>query len=241
MLAHVIYNVKLNSEYHPNLLFETTAQYKLGINNAPNDSIHNYNITDDLFQVNTTFGIKAAKRWYYSFTGQFKTQLLNSYNTNSHNLRSAFMSPGELTVGIGMTYNYANAKKTFTFDASLAPLSYGLKTCINHRLSPTSYGIDDGRITKHNFGSSAEIRLFWKICNNINFNSRIFAFSNYDSFQADWENTLSFIINRFLTSQINFNARYDTLTPYYKDHPDWKKLQIKEILSIGFSYKFSSI
>ncbi len=241
MLAHVIYNVKLNSEYHPNLLFETTAQYKLGINNAPNDSIHNYNITDDLFQVNTTFGIKAAKRWYYSFTGQFKTQLLNSYNTNSHNLRSAFMSPGELTVGIGMTYNYANAKKTFTFDASLAPLSYGLKTCINHRLSPTSYGIDEGRITKHNFGSSAEIRLFWKICNNINFNSRIFAFSNYDSFQADWENTLSFIINRFLTSQINFNARYDTLTPYYKDHPDWKKLQIKEILSIGFSYKFSSI
>lgn len=240
-LGQLYYNVKLNTQYHPNLLFETTAQYKLGINSAPDDTVHSYNITDDIFQVNTTFGIRAHKRWYYSFTGQFKTQLLNSYQSNSQNLRSSFLSPGELTAGIGMTYNYANAKKTFTFDASLAPLSYGLKTCINHRLSPTSYGIDDGRITKHNFGSSAEIRLFWKICNNINFNSRIFAFSNYDSFQADWENTLSFIINRFLTSQINFNARYDTLTPYYKDHPDWKKLQIKEILSIGFSYKFSSI
>ena len=241
MLANVVYNVKLNTEYHPNLLFETTAQYKLGINNAPNDNVHNYNITDDLFQVNTTFGIKAARRWYYSFTGQFKTQLLNSYKTNSHDLRSSFLSPGELTVGVGMTYNYANAKKTFTFDASLAPLSYGLKTCISHRISPTAYGIEEGRVTKHNFGSSGEIRLYWKICNNIAFNSRIFAFSNYDSFQADWENTLAFTINRFMSAQVNVHARYDTLTPYSVDHPDWKKLQVKEILSIGFSYAFSSI
>lgn len=241
MLANAVYNVKLNTEYHPNLLFETTVQYKLGINNAPNDTVHSYNITDDIFQVNTTFGIKAAKRWYYSFTGQFKTQLLNSYNTNSQNLRSSFLSPGELTVGIGMTYNYANSKKTFTFDASLAPLSYGLKTCISHRLNPANYGIDADRVTKHNFGSSAEIKVTWKICHNINYASRIFAFSNYDSFQADWENTLAFTINRFLTTQINVNARYDTLTPYYENHPTWKKLQIKEILSIGFSYKFSSI
>lgn len=241
MLAHVIYNVKLNTEYHKNLLFETTIQYKLGMNNAPNDTIHKYNITDDIFQINTTFGLKAARRWYYSFTGQFKTQLLNSYGTNSRNLRSSFLSPGELTVGIGMTYNYANAKKTFTFDASLAPLSYGLKTCINHNMNPANYGIDEGRVVKHNFGSSAEIRIGWAICKNINFRSRMFAFSNYDSFQADWENTLSFVINRFLTTQINFNARYDTLTPYYEDHPEWKKLQMKEILSIGFSYAFSSI
>ena len=31
------------------------------------------------------------------------------------------MSPGELNVGVGMTYNYANPKKTFTLDASISP------------------------------------------------------------------------------------------------------------------------
>ncbi len=103
-LGQLYYNVKLNTQYHPDLLFETTAQYKLGINSAPDDSIHSYNITDDIFQVNTTFGIRAHKRWYYSFTGQFKTQLLNSYQSNTRNLRSSFLSPGELTAGIGMTY-----------------------------------------------------------------------------------------------------------------------------------------
>lgn len=44
-----------------------------------------------------------------------------------------------------------------------------------------------------------------------------------------------------MSAQVNVHARYDTLTPYSVDHPDWKKLQVKEILSIGFSYAFSSI
>lgn len=240
MLANIYYNVKLNPEYHPDILFETTAQYKLGLNNAPDDSIHSYNISDDIFQVNTTFGIKAARRWYYSFTGQFKTQLLNSYQSNSHELHSAFMSPGELTAGVGMTYNYANKKKTFTFDASMAPVSYNLKTCLNDRVDPTTYNIVEGRTTKHKFGSSGELKMFWRLSYNITFTSRLFMFTDYDSGQADWENTLVFEINRFLTTQIYAHARYDSATPACDD-PSWKKLQVKEILSIGFAYKFSSI
>ena len=239
-LGQLYYNVKLNTQYHPNLLFETTAQYKLGINSAPDDTVHSYNITDDIFQVNTTFGIRAHKRWYYSFTGQFKTQLLNSYQSNSQNLRSSFLSPGELTAGIGMTYNYANAKKTFTFDASLAPLSYALRTCISDKIDPTKYNIEAGRKVSHHFGSTAELRLFWKICYNISFSSRIFAFTDYETAQMDWENTLVFEINRFLTTQIYCHARYDSSTPRCDD-PSWKKLQVKEILSIGFAYKFSTI
>lgn len=239
-LGQLYYNVKLNTQYHPNLLFETTAQYKLGINSAPDDTVHSYNITDDIFQVNTTFGIRAHKRWYYSFTGQFKTQLLNSYQSNSQNLRSSFLSPGELTAGIGMTYNYANAKKTFTFDASLAPLSYALRTCISDKIDPAKYNIEAGRKVSHHFGSTAELKLFWKICYNISFSSRIFAFTDYETAQMDWENTLVFEINRFLTTQIYCHARYDSSTPRCDD-PSWKKLQVKEILSIGFSYKFSTI
>lgn len=239
-LANINYNVKLNTEYHPNLLFETTMQYKAGINSAPDDTVHNYNISDDLLQINTTFGIKARRHWYYSFTGQFKTQLFKYYPSNSHTLRSAFLSPGELTAGVGMTYNYANANKTFTFDASLAPVSYNLRMCMNHDVDPTLYNINAGHTTKSKFGSSAELKLFWKICYNISFKSRLFMFTDYDSAQVDWENTLSFEINRFLSTQVYAHARYDSATPKCDD-PSWKKLQLKEILSIGFAYKFSSL
>lgn len=240
MIANIFYNVKLNQKYHPNLIFETTAQYKLGMNSAPDDTVHSYNISEDLFQINTTFGVKAAKKWYYSFTGQFKTQLLNSYKSNSHDLRSAFLSPAELTAGIGMTYNHSNAKGTFTFDASIAPISYNMRICTNENIDETIYDIDEGHKTAHKFGSSAEIKLKWKMARNITLNSRIFAFTDYGQAQADWENTIDFDINRFLSTRLYVHARYDSTTARVEDSK-WHHFQVKEILSIGFSYKFSSI
>lgn len=240
MLGNIYYNVKLNPKYHPNLLFETTAQYKLGFNSTPDDKVRDFNISDDLFQVNTTLGIKAIKKWYYSFTGQFKTQLFNSYPANSRDIRSSFMSPGDLTAGIGMTYNTTNKPKTITFDASVAPLSYSLRTCINDRIDPTRYNVEKDHKTKSKFGSSADLKLSWKIYYNISLSSHFFTFTDYESLQADWENTVNFDVNRYLSTQIYVHARFDTKTPKVQDS-SWKKLQIKEILSFGLTYKFSSI
>ena len=81
--------------------------------------------------------------------------------------------------------------------------------------------------------------LFRSIAYNISFSSRLFAFTDYDRFESDWENTLLFEINRFLTTQIYAHARYDTATQPCDD-PGWHKLQVKEILSIGFSYRFAN-
>ncbi|MDE6452739.1 MAG: DUF3078 domain-containing protein [Muribaculaceae bacterium] len=240
LLGQIYYNVKLNQEFHPNLLFETTAQYKLGMNNAPDDEIHDYNINEDIFQVNSTFGLKAARRWYYSVTGQFKTQLLNSYETNTTQLKSGFLSPADLTVGVGMTYNYANAKKTFTFDANISPISYNLRVCTTDRINHENYDIRQDRTTASKFGSNVELKLFWKMCHNISLRSRVYAFSDYHTIQADWENTLLFEINKFLTTQIFAHARYDSHTPPVEG-TKWRKLQFKEILSIGFAYKFASL
>ena len=242
MIANIYYNVKLNPKYHPNLLFESTMQYKLGMNSAPDDSLRNYSISEDLLQLNMTFGLKAANRWYYSLTAQFKTQLLNSYITNKTQLNSAFLSPGEFTAGIGMTYNYANKRKTFTFDASVAPLSYNMKICIqpDNELSHSTWDIDADKDYKMTFGSSAEAKILWKLTSNISFRSRLFVFTDYGYIQGDWENTLSMDINRYLATQIYVHARYDSSTPRCDD-PSWHKLQVKEILSFGVTYKFSSI
>ncbi len=241
MLFNVYYNVKLNQAFHPNLLFESTFQYKLGINNAPDDTLREYSINEDVLQINSTFGVKAARRWYYSVTAQFKTQIFESYASNSNTLRSAFLSPGELNAGIGMTYNYNNKKKTFQFDASISPLSYSLRTCTNSKINPADYGISGNGVTEHKFGSSIECKLSWKLAYNITYRSRLYGFTDYDRAYADWENTFLFEINKFLTSQLYVNLRYDTDTPTVADDPDWHKLQVKEIISIGFAYKFSSL
>ena len=115
-----------------------------------------------------------------------------------------------------------------------------MRICRDRRIDPAIYNIDNGRRVQNNFGSSAELKFFWKLTYNISYTSRLFAFTDYDSAQADWENKLAFEINRFLTTQIYAHVRYDSSTPPC-DSEKWKKLQVKEILSIGFAYKFSSI
>lgn len=237
-ILNVLYDVKLNPAFHPNLIFETSVQYKLGINNAPDDTVHSYNISEDLLQVNSKIGLKAAKRWYYSMNVQFKTQLLNNYRTNSNDLAAAFLSPGELNLGLGMTYNYENPKKTHVFTAALSPLSYNLKMCTNSRLDPVAFGMEEGKRTLSQYGSSAELTFRWKLAFNIEYFSRMFIFTNYEYVQSDWENTINFNINRFLTTRIFAHLRYQSDAERMPD-TNWHKWQFKEILSIGFSYRFS--
>lgn len=240
MLLNTEFNIKLNEAFHPNLLFETSIKYKLGMNSAPDDSLRNYSISEDLFQLNSKFGVRAAKRWFYSIQTQFKTQLFNGYKSNTNDLKAAFLSPGELNVGLGMTYNYANKKKTFTFDASVSPLSYNLKTCTNSRMDETAFDIKAGHKSTSQIGSSGEGKLKWCIAHNITLTSRLFLFSDYKYFQGDLENTLSFAINRFLSTQINVNVRYDSSSPRINGSK-WHKFQMKEILSFGFAYSFKNL
>ena len=232
------YNVKLNEAFHKNLIFETNLQYKLGVNNAPDDTVHAYNISEDLLQINTKFGLRAWKRWYYSVTGQFKTQLLNNYQINSDKLRSAFLSPGELNVGVGMSYNYSNRKGTVNFAANINPLSYNMKMCTNDKLNPVSFGIEEGHKTISQYGSNVELTFKAKLAWNIEYNSRIFAFTNYEVSQGDWENTITFNINKYLSTKIFAHLRYQSDANRFEE-THWHKWQFKEILSIGFSYRFS--
>ena len=182
-------------------------------------------------------GLKAARRWFYSANVMFKTQLFNSYPTNSRVRKAAFLSPGELNVGLGMTYNYTNPKNTLTLGLSLSPLSWNMKTCTSPMIDPTTYGIDNGRRVKNKVGSSAELNMQWKIAYNITYTTRLFGFTDYDYAYTDWENTIDFNINRFLSTRLYVHFRYDTSTPHIEDSR-WSKLQLKEIFSFGFSYHF---
>lgn len=238
MIINGVWKVKLNPAFHPNLLFENTVAYKLALNSAPDDSLRNYSISEDLLQINTKFGVKAFKNWYYSVTMQFKTQLLNNYKTNTRDLTAAFLSPSELNVGLGMTY--ASSGKRYKFNASVAPLSYNIKTCTNSRINPASFGIPDGKQSVSQMGSNIDCNLVWNIAYNITFTSRLTAFTDYGYLQSDWENTLAFNINRFLSTQLYAHLRYDSQGATYGD-TRWRKWQVKEILSFGFSYKFGSV
>ncbi len=238
LLVNLLWDVKLNEVYHPNYLFTNSLSYKLGLYSTPQDTYHNYGISQDLFQWNLKAGIRARNNWFYSFTAQFKTQFIHNYGENSLERKASFMSPGELNLGIGMTYTKTNKRGNFKVNASISPISYNLKTCIDRKIDPTQFSIPEGKRFYNQIGSNAEITADWKITSNINWQSRIFIFTDYDDFQADWEHTINFSINRFLSTQIYLDMRYDTTSA--NTDQGWRYWMIKEILSFGFRYAFST-
>ncbi len=238
LLGDVQWDCNLNQNLHPKWLFNNTLHYRLGVATAKGDSLRGYSINEDNFEFNSQLGYKAVKNWYYSATLLFKTQLLNSYVTNTRDLAASFLSSGELNVGLGMTYNYKDKDGYKAFTLSIAPLSYNIKICRDIvKLDPTKFGIDAGHHTKHNFGSNVEAKFEWKITPGITWKTRFYAFTDYKYVQGDWENTLSFAVNSFLNTQIFTHLRYDKSRPWAED---WKYWQFKEILSFGLTYKITT-
>lgn len=233
LIGSFVWNVKLNPAFYSKILFENTVQYKLALNSAPDDTLRSYSISEDRFQVNTKFGLKATHNWYYSATMQFKTQILQNHPFNSRATTVSFLSPGELNLGLGMTYS-TQVKKA-SFNVSIAPLSYNMICYTN-----TSVTRFPGKKVTSQYGSNFEGKMNWNIFHNINFSSRLYVFTNYEYIQGDWENNLSFTINRYLNTSINVHLRYDSSYPK-RDDTNWRKLMLREILSFGFNYTFSSL
>ena len=138
-------------------------------------------------------------------------------------------------MGLGMSYSFK--KNNVDFTATISPLSYNLKTCITDRIDHGQFNIKPDRKTHSEFGSNAEFNMNWKIRYNINYKTRLFLFTDYSYFLADWENTLNFDINKFLSTQIYVHMRYDTST---ETNTSWKHFMLREVLSFGLSYTFST-
>lgn len=238
LLVNFLWDVKINEVYHPSVLFTNSVSYKLGLYSTPQDLYHSYGISQDLFQWNLKAGLRASNKWFYSVTLQFKTQFLHNYGENSQERKASFLSPGELNLGLGMTYATTGYKGRLKFNSSISPISYNLKTCIDRHIDPTLFSMPEGKKYYNQIGSNAELTAEWRLTDNIAWKSRLFIFTNYDEFQTDWENTFNFYINRFLSTQIYLHMRYDTSSA--ATDKGWRYWMIKEILSFGFRYAFST-
>lgn len=242
MIADFTYQSNLNTKFHPKLLFENFFQWRTALQRTKDDEAggRGFTLNENRFQINSKFGYKAAHNWYYTLAAVFKTPILLDFNKNGQRTAS-FLSLGELNVGAGMTYNFTNKQNTFTLGVTISPISYNLKTCINPKVYATNnFGIPDGHKTYSTYGSSTEITWNWKICHAVNYSSRIFAFTNYKYFQGDWQNQFGFTITRWLTANLNVDMRYDTsVSPAGHDWKGWKQFQLRELISLGFTYTFN--
>ena len=185
-------------------------------------------------RIDSKFGYKAFKNFYYSTSLYFKTQFFNNYKKNTETRTASLLSPGELSYNLGMSYNYTSKNKSFTSSVSVSPFSYNLKTCIDEEMDPTKFGIEKGEKILHKFGSSFDTNIKWQFMRNMYLSSRLYYFTSYKHVQIDFENTFNFVLNRYFSTRIEFKMRYDdSADPNEKG----SFIQIKEMLSFGLFFR----
>ncbi len=207
----------------------------------------NFMKTDDKIEFVSKYGKKASKSWYYSALLSFNSQFTAGYNyPDDSTVISNFLAPGYVLGAIGMDY-----KPNKTFSAFIAPLTSKI-TIVNDKIlsDAGAFGVDSGKVARNEFGGY--VRIFYKkdISKNILFQTKLDLFSNYlhnpQNIDINWENLIDIKLNKFLSAVITTTLIYDDdiaigIDSNNDGNIDKKvnsKIQFKEVLGIGLSYKF---
>lgn len=212
--------------------------------------------TDDKIDFSTKIGMAASKNWYYSGLLNFRSQFTTGYkypNDTTQIKISDFFAPAYIVTAIGMDY-----KPGKTFTAFIAPLTGKITIVANQKLADAgAFGVEpakfqnnvmveEGERIRQEFGGYCKVAFQKEIMTNVNLSSKIDVFSNYldnpQNIDVNWQVLISMKVNKFISASLSTQLIYDddiknkNKTTHAEEGA---KIQFKEILGIGFSYKFS--
>lgn len=216
--------------------------------------------TDDKIDFSSKYGRAAAKSWYYAILLNFKTQMRPGFNYPNDSIKiSNFLAPAYLLGAIGM--DFKPGKKLTAF---VAPVTIKTTIVNDTRLADAgSFGVtaatfdSGGNLISHGKKIRNEVggyvRIVYKTYifkdSSVTLLTKLDLFSNYQhnpqNVDVNWETVIGFKVNKYISASITTNVLYDDdiRIPIDKNNDGiidsrGPRTQIKEILGIGFSYKF---
>lgn len=222
-------------------------EWKTNLFTAPKDTLRDYKIGDDVLRLHSNFGYKAFNKWFYTFDATFQTQMFSNYQENTDKKLAAFLAPLNVNLGIGMKYELhktfpQNKYKKVDLAINLAPISYTYMYSIDKDIDLGRHGFKENPETgvfDHSlsqFGSTINATATIQFNRNVSWYSRFYYFTSYDRMLGEFENRLTMAISRFFSTTISLNLRYDDAVAKKDDFDSY--LQINELLSFGFNYKW---
>lgn len=202
--------------------------------------------SDDKIDFSSKFGRKASEKWFYTGLLGFRTQFAPGYSKPTDtDIISTFLAPAYLVISIGMDYQPSD-KYTFFF----SPLTGKTTFVMDEFLSDKgAFGVTPGKKVKSEFGGFFKAAFKSEILENITLQTKLDLFSNYldkpKNWDVNWDTQLLLKINKYISGNIFTQLIYDENILFDVDTngdgtPDKQspKVQFKQLLGIGFSYKF---
>ncbi len=229
-------SVTINADYNNKSKLKVTnkLEMKLGFQTSEADSVHKFKTNNDLIRYTGKLGYQASKSWYYTFQLLTYSQFTKGYKSNDKKVYSDFLAPYNLNLSLGMDYTVLTKNKKLKGTVNLAPFAYNFKY-VSHVDLATRYGIDAGHHTLNDFGSEMTVDVTWTPASIFSWATRFYAYTTYKRAEVEWENTLTFTVNKFLAVKAFIFPRFDDGSTKDKDLGYW---QFKEYTSFGFSYSF---
>ncbi|MBB6613090.1 DUF3078 domain-containing protein [Pontibacter sp. Tf4] len=213
--------------------------------------------SDDRLELNIKYGRQATSDWFYSAQVNFRSQLTPTYTVSRDTLLSNFLSPASVLASLGMDYkpndklsvfiSPVTGKFTIVHDQKLADAgAFGVEAAEKDALGNPIPGT--GQNFRKEFGGFVNVRYKNEVLKNVVLQSKLDLFSNYlhnpKNIDMNWENQVDLKVNSFLSASIFLHMVYDDdiliKTGQNDDGSDIRqpRLQLKESLGIGLSYKF---
>ena len=219
---------------------------------------------DDKIDLRYTLSLHSKQRWKYSLVSTFNTQFANGYKyPNDSTVISGFFAPAYLTVSAGITYKTLDK----VFEVYASPLAGKVTFVMIQELADQgAFGVKKGYYAEDStwipgknilpaLGANVIINYKQPIGKSITYTTTFNFFYNYFEkrddnrikIDANWENTINFVISKHVTTVLFLHLKYDhnTTFPVYEEVEGVQtlvgnepKLQFKESLGIAFIHKF---
>jgi len=214
--------------------WDNKLELRLGYQTSKGDTLHKYKTSEDLIRYTGKLGLQATKNWYYTLQLIAQTQFTHTLKSNDKTVYSDFMSPFKLNLSVGMDYNVDWFKHRLKGSTHIAPLALNWKYVGRSSLS-TRFGLEEGQHGMTDYGSEFTVDLTWQFAENIRWKTRLYGYTTYSRAELEWENTITFQFNKYISTNIFLYPRFDDGAKRKDDQSYW---QFKEFASVGFSYSF---
>lgn len=234
-----MFTIEANYDNKQKLQWENKLEAQLGFQTTKGDTCHSMKVTSNLLRYTTKVGYKAFKNWFYTARFQANTQLYPNYKTNSDQFTTRFASPLYLSFSLGMDFKW-NLKR-FSGSLYMAPVEVNARYVSDEDLR-ANYNDGPDQVTKWTWGPNVVVNYKWKMWDNVEWQSRMYWFSNFNYTNVEWENTFTFSVNKYLNCKLFVYPKFIDDKRYgsneVKNDPDYSYWMLKEYLMLGLSYSW---